>query len=192
MNPPGVSDNFPLGTRNMADAAEMAGFEQPQQSLSQTFNNLNKLRHTIMDFSMLFMAIGAVVAGAGPLVGILDPITPFIKMHFQGWLMAPDVLADFVPNALDNLSTGTLLSGIDPVSLHDMAGGAIGGADTLGHAAHLGLDAQNAQFADWVNGMSPEQLSEISAEAKDVYGMSLSEYHRSNFLDHSAPLGGQP
>ena len=34
---------------------------------------------------------------------------------------------------------------------------------------------------------SPEQLSEISAEAKDVYGMSLSEYHRSNFLNHAGP-----
>ncbi len=173
----------------MADAADMADFGQPKETLSQKFNKLNHLRHTIMDFSMLFVAIGAVVAGAGPLVGILDPITPFIKMHFQGWLMAPDVLSNFVPDAMSNLSNGTWLSGIDAAPMHEMHGmvSSAGAADTLGHAAHMGMEAQGAQFADWVNGMSPEQLSEISAEAKDVYGMSLSEYHRSNFLNHAGP-----
>ena len=87
----------------MADAADMADFGQPKETLSQKFNKLNHLRHTIMDFSMLFVAIGAVVAGAGPLVGILDPITPFIKMHFQGWFMAPDVLSNFISDAMSTL-----------------------------------------------------------------------------------------
>lgn len=176
----------------MADAADLADMGQPKETLSQKFNKLNHLRHTIMDFSMMFMAIGAVVAGAGPLVGILDPITPFIKMHFEGWLMAPDVLSNFIPDAMTNLEAGTWASGIDPVSMHDMHGaaGAASGAEAIGHAghaAHMGLEAQNAQFAQWVDGMSPEQLSEINAEARDIYGMSLSEYHRSNFLEHAQP-----
>lgn len=172
----------------MADAANMADLGQPRETLSQKFNKLNHLRHTIMDFSMMFMAIGAVVAGAGPLVGILDPITPFIKMHFEGWLMAPDVLSSFIPDAMSNLDAGTWLSGVDPVpmhAMHGMAGAAT--ADAVGHAAHMGLEAQNAQFAQWVNGMLPEQLAEMKAEASDIYGMSLSEYHRANFLDHAQP-----
>lgn len=163
------------------------GLAEGKQSLSQTFNKLNHFRHTIMDFSMIFMAIGAVVAGAGPLVGILDPITPFIKMHFQGWLMAPDALSQFIPDAMSNLDAGTWFSGIDASSsMHNMHGMAAASVpDAMGHAAHSAGMMADTGFDQWVEGMSPEQLSAIKSEANGIYGMSLKDYHSANFMHHA-------
>ncbi|MCB1784053.1 MAG: hypothetical protein KDI13_08645 [Alphaproteobacteria bacterium] len=159
-------------------ATTTRGQETP--SLTEAFQQANHLRHYIMDASMFLMAIGAAVTAAGPLVGIFDPITPFISMHFQGFQSAFDHLPTFFSNAWDNMQDGVLSSGID-IGMNHLDHGVSG---ALGHAAHTGIDSQVSQFNSWTRGLSPAELADIKGEANDIYGMSLWDYFNTNFLQH--------
>lgn len=142
-------------------------------SLTDTFKKANHWRHHIMDASMLLLAIGAAVTAAGPMVGIFDPITPFLKMHFEGFLMAPDILSDFIPDAFDNLGDGVLASGMDIGSAHDMGGMAHGAMDMAS-----GMD-MDAGFDDWLRNLGASgDLQDVlqQTEGQNLYDFWSQEY----------------
>lgn len=135
----------------MADAAA-EGF-----SLTNAFKKANHIRHWIMDISMALMAITAVVSVAGPMVGILDPIGPFIKMHFAGFSGIGD-LFNYAPDAIHNLGNGVLFSDIpvDPTALH---------------ASH-GMPDVGSHFE---HALSPPPVEQITSDA-DYFGTTAEEY----------------
>lgn len=139
----------------MAEAAA-EGF-----SLTNAFKKANHVRHWIMDISMALMAVTAVVATAGPMVGIFDPIGPFIKMHFAGFAGIGD-LFNFVPDAVGNLGDGVMLSDIpvNDAALH--AGHSMPTPDAISHFEHAAHGA-------------PPPVEQITSDA-DYFGTTPEEY----------------
>lgn len=54
--------------------------ERNELSLREAWSKANHWRHHLMDFTMLTMALGALVATGG-VTGLLDPVGIFLNMH---------------------------------------------------------------------------------------------------------------
>lgn len=102
-------------------------------SIGETFNTVNHLRHTLMDLSMIGMAIGALVATGGA-TGFIDPVLGWLKMHVSG---IPDLFTsgpEFLSSAFEQAQDGIWFTGAeaDMHSMHEM--------DAIDHSAHADHD----------------------------------------------------
>ncbi len=94
-------------------------------SISDTFNEINHWRHILMDFSMVGMAVGALVATGGA-SGFLDPIAGWAASHVTG---IPTLLGggqEFLASAFEQAADGVWYTGAET------------GMDHMDHSMHHG------------------------------------------------------
>ncbi len=168
--------------------AESSGF-----SLSDTFKKANHYRHMLMDFTMITMAIGTVVATGG-MFGLFDPIGLFLNMHIPS---PSDIgsIGSFVTDAFSNAANGTFITdaaltaphavhGVGAAS-HAVTAGAVHTAHATGAvaasstaAAHGGLHGAHSLFAnqwDWFGSLAGNVQDQFITDAAS-FGMPLEQY----------------
>jgi len=163
--------------------------------LSDHYNN--KSGHNAFHWGHLALMITGMalpmVASAAPLASAtaLDVVVQTGHMVLEMIVNTLDytvpVLGDVWTNAMDgNFMPTTWEAG----SMHGMDHGVqmLHGteymAEGFGHAAHVGVEDQIAQFNEWTMGIPPDELALIKTEANLVYGETLFDYFQSNFLTH--------
>lgn len=78
-------------------------------SLGDTFRTVNSFRHTLMDISMIGMAIGGIMASGGA-TAFLDPFIGWAQMHVAG---IPELITggpEFLSNAWEQAQNGVFLT----------------------------------------------------------------------------------
>lgn len=152
-----------------SDAATAGGIlDDKGFSLSEKFHTFNHVRHTLMDISMIGMAIAGLVA-TGSAIGFLDPIWAWMKMHVSG-IPGLAALPDFISAAGESLSDGAWFTGTEPVMDHGTHGGEGAGGWHGGEA-----DTDHTETHNQTHEPSPEQQADIERQA-DKFGVSTEEY----------------
>lgn len=122
--------------------------------LKKAFKTANHIRHTLMDLSMIGMAIGALVATGGA-VGLFDPVIAFFKMHVSGIPALFTAGPEFLTDAFNNAMEGTFFTGTE--ATHHMAMNDMGAMNPTsaqqGMADMYGSDADT--LGSLMNGHAP-------------------------------------
>lgn len=95
--------------------------------LTSMFKKANHWRHTLMDISMLGMAIAGLVATGGA-TGFLDPVWAFLKMHVSGIIPLFQAAPGFLESAFHQAGHGVWFTGAQSAGHSAMhAGMSMGG-----------------------------------------------------------------
>lgn len=154
--------------------------------------------HTILMLGMVLPMIAtAAPAGAATLGDLAVQSLHMVSDMITGLVEHVDVMGDVITNTFSgDIAANTLEAGaMDHGSMmteHAAAGHtgnhAMASQTAAGHAAHIGAEAQFGQFDQWLQSLSPSELSQIKEEASSVYGMTLKQYHEMNIMNHGSGM----